>query len=266
MFLQTKQLDLTKNLVMKGGRIVIVDGNASSPSINFENSPSTGIYLVSPSKIGFSTSGQLRFAINTASVTSNLQIRVPTTGIGYSFDGDIDTGVGRTVENTLTLYTNNTPALNIRPDQNVEFKSTGALVISKGTIIQRPVTPESGMFRLNTESGNLEYYFINNWYIVGSDINYAVWSRTPVTTATYTAIQRDHYLGINYNGNITIYLPAGITNKMYIFKDESGKASKNKITIVSNVGQTIDGQNSATIAMNYASITLVFGATEWHIF
>jgi hypothetical protein len=266
MLLHTRQLDLTKNLVMRGGKIVIVDGLSSSPSINFENSPGTGIYLVSPSKIGFSTSGQLRFAINTASVTSNLQIRGPATGIGYSFDGDIDTGISRISENTIGFYTGNTSALEIKPDQNVDFKSTGSLVVSRGNTNQRPANPESGMFRLNTDTGNLEYYFSNKWYVVGSDINYSVWSRTAVTTATYTVLHSDHYIGINYGGNVTIYLPDGITNKKYIFKDESGQSSRNKITIIPAQGQTIDGQQSIVISINYASITLVFGATEWHIF
>ena len=47
MLLHKRQLNLTKNLVMRGGRIVVVDGLSSSPSINFESYAETGIYLVS---------------------------------------------------------------------------------------------------------------------------------------------------------------------------------------------------------------------------
>jgi len=59
----------------------------------------------------------------------------------------------------------------------------------------------------------------------------------PVTTATLTFTDRDlvagmNIFGINYNGNVTITLPAEISpEKIIIIKDESGNASSNNITI-----------------------------------
>ena len=60
---------------------------------------------------------------------------------------------------------------------------------------------------------------------------------TPVTTSTYTFTDRDlvagmNIFGVNYNGNVTITLPAEVNpEKIIIIKDESALAGTNNITI-----------------------------------
>lgn len=91
-------------------------------------------------------------------------------------------------------------------------------------------------------------------------------TRTAVTTPSYTVQPTDYYIGINYAGPVTIQLPAGVTNKQFIIKDESGLAngSDRLITVLPEGEETIDGQEDLLIVAGYTSLTLVFG-NEWHL-
>jgi hypothetical protein len=102
----------------------------------------------------------------------------------------------------------------------------------------------------------------STWVPINTD---QVFSRTVVNASSFTVNNGHYYLGVNYAGAVTLTLPAGVTNKIFIIKDESGAASTNTITVTAHTGETIDGQSSQTIATNYSSITMVFG-TEWHVF
>jgi hypothetical protein len=89
-------------------------------------------------------------------------------------------------------------------------------------------------------------------------------NRTLVTTAEFTATNQQYYLGINRDGTVTIYLPPGIENKSFVFKDEGGHASSEKtITLIPYGSETIDGSTSYVINTPRYSITLVFG-DGWH--
>lgn len=89
--------------------------------------------------------------------------------------------------------------------------------------------------------------------------------RTKVNVATFTATNAQSYLGVNFAG-ATIDLPAGTTNKNFTIKDEIGSAYANPITIVPYGSDTIDGRTTATINVNYGSISLIYGDLGWFIF
>lgn len=87
--------------------------------------------------------------------------------------------------------------------------------------------------------------------------------RTVVTSSSYTVLDTDHYIGVNHNGPVTINLPLGKTNKLFIIKDESGAADDtNYIQINPSSSETIDGNANITIRAGYTSISLVFGE-QW---
>ena len=98
------------------------------------------------------------------------------------------------------------------------------------------------------------------------DLTGEVFTRFAVTTATYTAVTGDYYLGVRRaSGGCTLTLPAGVAGKKYVVKDELGTASpSNPITVVASGTDTIDGGSSITIATGRNSLTFVYG-TEWHI-
>lgn len=89
--------------------------------------------------------------------------------------------------------------------------------------------------------------------------------RTAVTSASYTVDATDVYIGVNYSGAVDIYLPAGIPDKQFTIKDESGVVDGSQaITIHAAGGNTIDGSSTIMITEPYTSYTVVYGS-EWHI-
>lgn len=85
-----------------------------------------------------------------------------------------------------------------------------------------------------------------------------------VDAATYVPTADEYFLGVIYDGAVTITLPASITGKVYIIKDAVGDAQANPITIAAT-GSTIDTLASYTLNINWSSVTLVFNGIEWNV-
>jgi hypothetical protein len=62
-------------------------------------------------------------------------------------------------------------------------------------------------------------------------------------------------------GNVTLTLPALVQGRMVIAKKID--ASANSVTV--SGGANIDGAASKSTTAQYATFTLIGGATEWHI-
>lgn len=90
--------------------------------------------------------------------------------------------------------------------------------------------------------------------------------RTPVTSSSYSIQETDHYIGVNYAGDVNLALPPGVTDKIFIIKDESGLVNNTnrRIIVSADNSETIDGSAQITIQAPYTSMTIVYGA-EWHI-
>lgn len=68
----------------------------------------------------------------------------------------------------------------------------------------------------------------------------------------------------------TVTLPLGSSvpvGKTYIIKDESGQAAKPayNITVQASGPNTIDGNSSLTLVVNYVSVTLLWTGSRWSI-
>ena len=87
---------------------------------------------------------------------------------------------------------------------------------------------------------------------------------TLVDAATYAPTLDEYFLGVIYDGSVTITLPAGTLGKVYIVKDSVGDAETNPITVVTT-GSTIDGLASYTLNINWSSATLVYNGIEWNV-
>ncbi len=104
----------------------------------------------------------------------------------------------------------------------------------------------------------------------GGEVNLAFMEmpQTYVTSSSYTASVNDYYIGVNYLGAVSIYLPTPRKNgKNYIIKDELGEASKGenrRITIMSSNQDLFDNQDKAIIAYDYGSLTLTY-RNGWRI-
>jgi len=106
-------------------------------------------------------------------------------------------------------------------------------------------------------SGNT---YLNGGIRVKSDHNV---SSSPVNVQL-----SQYYIGINTSVARIVNLPAAATagaGKMYVFKDETGNAATNNITIDPNGAELIDGAASYVMAVNRESITVICTGTGWQI-
>jgi len=85
---------------------------------------------------------------------------------------------------------------------------------------------------------------------------------TEVTTPTYTVVDNDFYIGVNYAGPVTITLPTSTNSgRMLIIKDEDGDAEINPITVLGTVDNDAGG---FIIQINNGAIQLLY-RNGWRI-
>jgi|TARA_R110000822_G_scaffold224574_5_gene357530 hypothetical protein len=79
-----------------------------------------------------------------------------------------------------------------------------------------------------------------------------------------------HFIGVDTTLQpVTITLPNTgdiSSGKILLIKDEGGNASNNAITVTTNDGSTIDGNAGVSLVADYASISVYFNGTGWHIY
>lgn len=89
-----------------------------------------------------------------------------------------------------------------------------------------------------------------------------------VDTSSYQVLVSDFYIGVNYDGNVTITMPAGQNNGLkYVVKDERGEAGNpsHYITIQGLNSDLVDSESSVVIGYNYGSLTLIWRDNAWRI-
>ena len=88
-------------------------------------------------------------------------------------------------------------------------------------------------------------------------------------TADYTITSSDYLIACDSTSNaITITLPVASSVPYYMFRivDEAGTASTNNITITRSSSDTIIGETSVIINVNYNAVTIYSdGVTGYHI-
>jgi len=92
-----------------------------------------------------------------------------------------------------------------------------------------------------------------------------------VTTAENATAETDyHFIGVDTTSQpITITLPSIssiATGKILLVKDEGGNAGTNAVTVATNDGATIDGSTTVKLDSDYASISVYFSGTGWHLY
>lgn len=245
----------TQKMVLPGTSVS--SGSASSPAYTFRDGNS-GMYLISGGKMGFSTSGTLRAFINTVSFTSYLPIRLPGgSGPVYTFDQDSDTGMGTITGNDLALWSGGELKMRYTTTATISY---GGMVLPTGTTQERHEAV--GSIRHNTDIDAFEGKTAGGWVSLSG--NTQPFNRVVVNTATYAVTGDEDYLGIKYDGPVTITLPVVMANTRIIVKDERG-TSATKPIILSCDGTTIDGQTTFIIQSNYAAISLLYG-DQWYVF
>jgi hypothetical protein len=100
--------------------------------------------------------------------------------------------------------------------------------------------------------------------------SYVLKQNTLVNTPSYTALQTDYRLRINYSltGSTDIQLPliSDVGSIEYRIKDEDGNASTNNINILASGSNYIDGETTQSISVNYGAVSLYNdGSENWYI-
>ena len=274
--LNPKQLDLSKDIVMSGGNIYLSSGSASTPALLFKDHTNTGIYLVSNAKIGISTSGVQRLYVNTASVTSNLQVRSITgsaSSPSYAFTNAINTGVFLdTSENTLnpslSLSVGGNSAITLKSDLTIIADGNTAFKLPTGSTSQRPSSASAGMVRYNSDGNDIEYFDGTTWGEVKVS-NRGVVNNLEIVTSDYTVQTTDYYIFANANtGNVTITLPSNVSaGTSYVIKriDSSNNnvsilPSTSNSTLVEASDTLIDASNTLIDASS-----IIFDASSTNI-
>jgi len=79
---------------------------------------------------------------------------------------------------------------------------------------------------------------------------------TAVTTGSYTISTQDYYIGVNTSTSVTISMPVSTTSgRTIIIKDESGRCSKNEITIAGTIDNDTSG---AILAIDNGALHLIY--------
>ena len=92
-----------------------------------------------------------------------------------------------------------------------------------------------------------------------------------VTIATSSTISPSQsstlYLADSSLNSLTLTLSTSSieTGKEIIIKDSTGSSSINSITVQTEGSETIDGESSFTISLDYTSITLISDGSNWFI-
>jgi hypothetical protein len=79
-----------------------------------------------------------------------------------------------------------------------------------------------------------------------------------------------HFIGVDTTVQpVTITLPKGAnisSGKLLVIKDEGGNASTNPITVTTSDGTKIDGNGGVSLVADYASISVYYNGSGWHIY
>lgn len=89
---------------------------------------------------------------------------------------------------------------------------------------------------------------------------------TLVNSATYTIVESDTVIMVNFAGLVSIILPtgaAGRDERSYYIKDISGNATLNPITVSASGSRKIDGVTFALLNVGYSHIHVVSDGSNW---
>ena len=118
--------------------------------------------------------------------------------------------------------------------------------------IDRSTIGDNRFLKYDASSGN----FIFAPVVIEEISTSITFETTLVTQSSYTAIEDDHYIGVDYNGACDITLPVSPRNgTSLVIKDESGNSSNNLIRVLGDVDNDPAG---FTIRIDNGSISLIY--------
>lgn len=148
----------------------------------------------------------------------------------------------------------------------LSFSNTSILINPTLTKVPQPFGADQGGTGLTSPStaGNVLTSTGTAWTST-APVARNIRSITTPGAYPYLTLSTDDIIKIDTSAARTINLVAApATGLTYQFKDNTGSAGANNITIVPNAGN-IDGAGSYVISSNYAAIQLTYNGTQWNI-
>ena len=176
-------------------------------------------------------------------------------------------------KNTLDTNKNPEDSNSVKQIQEIveeePFQSLGLLANPPHIKAPDPLTPLDQKFVTKQEMDNHYKLFLGRIQqqlsTLGgggeANITFLDTPTTLVTGSSYQVRNKDYYIGVNYEGVVTITLPSPTIGKRIVVKDESGKASyKNrKIRVVPlSENDKIDSKDEAIINLDLGSLTFIY--------
>ncbi len=84
-------------------------------------------------------------------------------------------------------------------------------------------------------------------------------------TADYTAAGDDTILMNATSGNLTVTLPAAAGKVGWVYNIKKTDSSENTVTIDGNASETIDGETTLVLTLQYQSVSILSDGSNWHI-
>jgi hypothetical protein len=161
---------------------------------------------------------------------------------------------------------------------SLNFTGTGVTATNSGSVVTidipryyvttsdtAPSTPQDGELWYDTASAVLFIWLVENnvgqWVDVTGGTT-QVRTTTLITAPSYNVSTTDEYVGVNYNGPVTINAPTATYNgRIIVIKDESGNCSTNPITITGNIDNDAGG---AILKIDNGALQLLY-RNGWRI-
>lgn len=179
------------------------------------------------------------------SLEQNLDINANVTFNVGNFTNDLYVG-----GNSVVTHVNPSAGAGIALSNVINAGYTTSFVVENTGVLN--LTAGSGIL-LSANTGNITISSFGADLINVIGIN-----------GNYTANANDEYIGVSSANAVTVTLPAGISGRVYIIKDEYGQGS-GKITLQPSNGEKIDGKISYIISVPNQSVSLVSRSGNWWI-
>ncbi len=213
-------------------------------------------------------------SITITDTTGEISIEGPQIGLTSTSSGDITLISAGALEATSTTgwTINKTGADTVK---TAAFNSNGTngagfdLFVGARTPEGNVTGARGDIYNNASTSGPALYYKTSASSTAGWAEFQLIKEITDVAAATYTVLTDDDYMLVSYTATaaVTITIPSALVSsgKKFVIKDSGGNAGTNNVTIETETAETIDGEASWIINIDYSSVTLISDGTNWFI-
>lgn len=140
---------------------------------------------------------------------------------------------------------------------------TTSATIPSGNTSTRPLSPDAGNIRYNTELKSFEGFNGSTWGTIGGGLQ-----SSDIVNSTYTALPNNLVRADSSGGSFSVYMPENPNDGIVVgVLDVTRSFSNFPVTLVPNTGATIENSTSLLIDISGASVSFVYIAAlnNWRL-